>query len=304
MTELLGWLIIIFAMGLILGEKFNWWKHIKNKEKLIIIKHSTVGKASYSIIYNLKKVFRIIKIINLNCLKNKDDIHTGNKEVIIETIKTQDETIKKLKKLNDEVKVAYMGITHIPLFFRLGYQFGDEKEIRLFENKKTSGEGFKELEKNSNFPLLNSSKNICKVVPDSEILIVGIGLTSELLENIPLDTENNNVLYLQVEEVKHELIKSYDQISVYKEAIIDRGIDEILRNHRNIKEIHIFFASQVTLGLTLGRAITDTQHPKKIIAYHYDYNHELKYPWGINIKESDPEKSFVRMEDVLLSYEN
>jgi hypothetical protein len=80
----------------------------------------------------------------------------------------------------------------------------------------------------------------------------------------------------------YDVVYSANQINQYVRTIKE-DLHEICNIYR-IKKVKICIASSVPLTFALAQSFS-ANHDPEIEVFHFDKQHNLKYPWGINISK-------------------
>lgn len=193
----------------------------------------------------------------------------------------QDSFVKKFKdKINSDDYFGYMGIAHTPLILRAGYQIGDEIKFILFHKLRNS-DYFKKLSESKAYAAINIEKKDIKKDSYKE-LIVAISTTFPIQDNQLhiLEPENKSIIKFKTEELGFDVIISQLQIEEYVSTIL-KEVRQIV-SERGIFKIHLVISSSAAFTFALGQAISNHYDPQ-IVIYHFDYNNEKLYPWGVEL---------------------
>lgn len=291
---------IAVYIGLFIAGSAFAYMAIRNKKLLRktihLLKHSSMFKVSFPSNDRLERNYKIVDSETLDLTEYiKPD--TLDSTLIIKCIKEQDRLIESINFNSNSSTFAYMGIAHIPLVARMGYQIGDENNYIMFENRKTSNNGFHPLIYGCFFPKLILIDKITN--SNSEELIITIGVTFPVKDHeVPFDLNNYNVLKFELQGLKtlgqyHDIITSNNQLDNYRELI--RTEKDIAIKETMIKKIHIFCAAPTSLVFTIGSMISDTHDPDVIIYHYIHSNAPNYYPWGIDLKEKNSSNSYINL---------
>ncbi len=272
----IGLLVVGFLLVYLEAKNMLKWKR-----KVYVVKHSSMMKLDFPTKKEIAKNFRINGEVEIDL---RDKVGT-----MIEAIKEQEKRVRDIEKVESHNGLAYLGVAHLPLVFRLGYLLGDEKRYYYFENRKTTNEGFKELLPYVFYPRFN--RNITEPKGNYTEVAITIGITFPVMRHeIPLDLNKIGLIEFEIDGLKekgeyHDAIIGYNQLNSYKESI-RKEISKIIKK-QNIERIHIFYAGPTSLALAIGAMISPTHDPGKVINYHYVYSNDVKYPWGIDMKSGE-----------------
>ena len=193
-------------------------------------------------------------------------------------IKEIDELAITAQKSN--MPIAYYGIAHTPLIFRMGFKIGDQSNAILLHKRRQNNSLFEEWGKGrSGIKVVPREENKTK---KSDELIVAISTSLEIKkENLHLlEPDNKHILYLEANEY------GFDNILTYEDAEdLRRDILISLRNtvsKYKIRKIHMVISTSVAFTFFLAQGYSG-QHDPEIVVYHYEHG---EYPWGIAINKS------------------
>ncbi len=280
---ILGCLFIFIGLVIILLEKTGYFNKIILKKE-IVIKHWSLDNPVFGTIERIHENHKKIEFrINMTRL-----FKTGNPKIkrIKRYIKIQDKITCRISRFlrNSKNVVAfnYFSITSLPFVGRLAFLLGDSCNYNLFENRKLTKEGFKELNNEKIFPMLNI---ITKEFHDNKDLTLIIGMRNRIDTNeIPSHLSGESFLILENENIKSEdsicddSIISYQQIKQYSLQIA-----QLVRESRS-KSVHVFYAGPTTLLFEFCSKISMNYDPHYYL-YHYFRG---SYPWGLKITEKKP----------------
>ncbi len=252
------------------------------KERIILIKHTSLNNDIAEVDSNFSKQYHISKTIQIS----QFDFMLDPKRYK-EAIEVQDTIVNEICQTRNKCKLGYYGIAHIPLIFRLGFNIGDENNTKLLHKRRNNESFFEEFEStDDNSPLvkideLNKSKK-------SRELLVSIATSLIINEN-----ELSSLHYKDMHYLKFEgRFVDFDSVISYKKA--ERLRNEIMIKIRQvckkygITKIHLVLASSCAFTFFLSQAFS-RQHDPEIVVYHYLRG---KYPWGI-IAHEKPENAVV-----------
>jgi len=257
-----------------------------------LIKHSTMGHSLEEFDDEFQKSY-YFKRINI-------ETTIENEESIVQALINQDNMYKNMKISKKSPTIFYYGVAHIPFIFRLGYQFGEGRQIRLLHRFRPTGDEleFKELPEHDNdraaiWQLLIGDEYLEQNVQSgSKELIVAISTTYLIKpEDLRSIDYNGNMHTLEViidkQDRGYDFFSSYDKIKSYTQTVLD-AVRNCCKNY-SIERIHLVLATSVPFAFYLGQHMHTNQFPD-ITVYHYQNN---KYEWGIRVTESDIDKVIV-----------
>lgn len=250
----------------------------KPKKIVHVFGHETMGKTQLK--QDSKFLEEVeVKIEQLDLIDEMEKAKE-NLSSLSYVIGTQDSFVKKFKdKINNTDNFGYMGIAHTPLILRAGYQIGDETKFILFHKLRNS-DYFDKLSESRIYTPLSIEKQDIK--EDYKELIVAISTTFQIQDYqlYILEPEDKSIIKFKTEEMGFDVIISQLQIEEYVSKIL-REIRQIV-SERGITKIHLVISSSVAFTFALGQAISNHYDPQ-IVIYHFDYNNEKFYPWGIDL---------------------
>lgn len=193
-----------------------------------------------------------------------------------------DKQYKNMHKIKAGMKnnnsLVYLGFPHIPFALLDGVNFSGTDNVILYEYKgDSSNKDFFELENeyNSDIEILNNYENY--TLESDEIILKieqSFDINDEKIKEIVGDID---LIYLKNKDVKRWGISSYAEVDKFS-----KEFSKVLQwaSNNNIKKIHLFMTTPVSLTFSLGKVI-EHYHPE-IIIYNYNNN---KYDWCIDIKK-------------------
>lgn len=196
----------------------------------------------------------------------------------------KEKSLKKARKrMKNENSLIYLGFPHVPFAFRDGYLFTDIDDVILYEYQGKDSEylrkGFFELRKEYNSDLKIHSDYLDKSINDCEIAL-------KIEQSFPVSNKDiedaigvKDIITIAVDNVERWGITSYAQLDLYQ-----KKLREVLKwaKEKQIKRIHIFATTPVTLSFSLGRIIQ--HYDCDIIVYNYNSG---KFDWKINLKTGE-----------------
>lgn len=267
------------------------------KKISLLIAHTTMSHDLSKIDKNYKKEYysKKVDMTKLSIPKVAD-----NNSIIKALIEI--DTIYSKYKNTAFSEIFYYGVSHIPLVFRLGYQFGQSRKIQFLHRfrKNESDQEFKILPEQDDVPPTLTTHRIDEenLQGNHDELIVAISTTYPIKESDIsfIDKENKKLRYIfDVEESAY----SFDYFSSMKQmqSCVNRLVSDIrkLVKQYNISTIHILISSSVPFTFYFAQQLNTQQFPKMIV---YQYENQ-KYTWGIDISEKNPEKAIVRINENL-----
>lgn len=250
------------------------------REKLFLIQHQTMA-------YDLAEMNKKLKnkyYFKENVLQQVNEVSTDNVQVsAIEDIDQM--ALEAQKSIN---QIAYYGIAHTPLIFRLGFKIGDQNNVILLHKKRSNNELFEEwTNEKTSIKIFFNEEN---ATISSTELIVAISTSFEVQEQhlALLNPENKHILFFQTNNLDVDCILSYEDAESLRANIL-LIIREFVKKYK-IDKIHMVISSSVAFTFFLAQGYS-AHHDPEIIVYHYVQG---KYSWGINMNKSAGE-SYVKM---------
>jgi len=243
-----------------------------------ILGHSTLGKSQFKLNDKAQDNIKLI-IEEINLIEDLKKVGE-NYDALKYTVSKQDDLIKDFKrKINDNDKYGYMGISHTPLILRAGYDIGDETKFIMF-HKKRNLDYYEELSDIESYTPIKIEQK--KIKEDCKELIVAISTTFSIQDNQLdiLHLENKSIIKFKTDELGFDVITSRKQAEEYISFIL-REVRQVA-NDKGIVKIHMVISSSVAFTFALGQELSSHYDPEVII-YHFDINNPKKYPWGISL---------------------
>lgn len=256
----------------------------------LLIAHSTMGH-TLTLAKDIRKKFWFKK----KNISYELPFRNASSEEIAKAVRTQDTAVSDIKEKNWRSTIFYYGVAHTPLVFRLGYQFGQAKRVRLLHRFRPNGDEqeFDELPPVDDDKLARLHREIINNLEDSSReLLVAISTSYPIIEEnlLAIDPEKKMFRYwVQISDEDNgvDFFDSYHKIRTYASSF-EEDIEKLVRNW-NIKTVHVVISSSVPFTFYLGQLMNNNQF-NRILVYHYD---RTKFTWGIDIMETDPEKAVV-----------
>ncbi len=276
LTEFKGRIIFIVCTVICI---FLFFFSILYKKRIFIIRHQSMS-------YDLAEIDEKIKqryCLNEHLLNQVTKIHKGNVDNL--ALEEIDQMAEDAQKSHEQI--AYYGIAHVPLVFRLGYKIGDQNNVILLHKKRNNASVFEEWTKEkSEIKITCKEENKTK---KSEDLVVAISTSLEIQKEHlkSLNLENKHIVYFVSNFLGFDNILSYDDAETLRANILYH-IRELVKQYK-IKTLHMAISSSVAFTFFLAQGFSP-QHDPKIIVYHYEQGN---YPWGILIN-GDIDCSYVK----------
>lgn len=295
------WYSVIFGsafilLGLIIYFLNKWFER-KNKDKpklLIAILHKSIDdflKPSFATIRNgYYKDYEIQTVV----IDQTKTYKSGELTLPDYAIFDQENLLSELRTLtgtNPNTEIAYFGLAHIPLLFKIGSQIADKFKIEFFEYNRNSYQwDYLEIGK-SNLVINQNAVSVENQVEEAIIKVeISYLISDELIKIVIPNIQCITTISLNT--IKLDSIKNISEISeickVFREII-----DKLIFDHPNLSVIHLFYSGPVSLAINLGRKISKRTDPKFIV-YNYMNNTSPKYKWAINLNEDNSSKILIK----------
>lgn len=288
LSSILGKSVVVsLALAAVLSLVLRWFY----KKPALLISHTTMGHDLTKIDKRFKKEFYSKKVnmtkLSIPKIADKDSIINAIKEVDSVYLKYKDTVFSE---------IFYCGVSHIPLVFRLGYNFGQSRKIRFLHRfrKNENDQEFEVLPEEEKNPFKFSAHRVDteNVQGSHDELVVAISTTYPISNTDikTLDKDGNKLKYIFEAENStkgFDFFSSIERIQFFADGFIDE-IRKLVKKY-NISTIHILISSSVPFTFYLAQQMNTQQFPK-IIVYQYE---NQKYRWGINVAEKDPQKAIV-----------
>lgn len=286
LSSIPGRIILVIVFVLILLCYFIRKVH---RPFALLMLHSTMGHDLSKLSESLQKDFWF-KRVKINWQFPSRNI---SEKQIINAVCEQDSLLTHIQTNNWCSTIFYCGVAHTPLVFRLGYQWGQTKEIRLLHRfRPTEGaQEFKELPEyvEEKMPHIHSDRlDEPNYSLHSKHLLASIATTYPIKDKdlACIDPSNTMLRYnMQVDMMGFDFFNSYQKIHSYADRIIDDLRKEV--KERGIDIVHLVISSSVPFTFYLAQQM-NTHQFCKIIVYHFDHG---KYTWGIDVTEPEARKA-------------
>lgn len=265
------------------------------KKPALLIAHTTMEHNLSIIDNNYKKEYYAKKVdmtkVFIPKVADNNSIINAIKEIDAKHLKYKDTPFSE---------IFYYGVSHIPLVFRFGYQFGQSKKIKFLHRfrKTENDQEFSFLpERSQNYLIsIGDRLDVENVQGGSNELIVSISTTYPIKDSDIdiLDKSKEKIRYIfEAEEstLGFDFFSSVEKIESYTNRFVD-DIRRLIKEH-NISTVHILISSSVPFTFYFAQQLNTQQFPRTIV---YQYENQ-KYTWGIDVTEKNPQKAIIRVED-------
>lgn len=200
-----------------------------------------------------------------------------------ECIKAEiEEKVTAFRNETVNIKRGYTGIAPIPFVMYAGTFLDRVKIDNFYEFDKIETNKYYVLssKKNKEFPELKLKTNITQLDRSKNKVVLVISLTKEIEDNVLNQfIADHNIVRLSIDNPQDNAIRTMKQLESYTELIFEK-IEEIKNEITNV-EVDIVYSGQSCLALEIGKRCFDSTRIPKITCYHYEYQNNIKYPWGI-----------------------
>ncbi len=215
---------------------------------------------------------------------------------ILEQIKEETEAFKNE---TIELKRGYTGIAPIPFIMYAGTYLNRVEINKYYEFDKIDTNQYYELTNKNNYmyPELKLKTELDKLDTGKKEVVVEISITQKITDQaLKQFKANSDICRLEIDNPKDNAIRSVKQLNNYTN-IIFTIIEKITHIIPDIKRINIVCSSQSCLALEIGKRSVDSTRIPEIVAYQFESQSNIKYPWGIVINGTDKGK-LIKVEEV------
>jgi hypothetical protein len=189
-----------------------------------------------------------------------------------------------------EFKNGFTGMFSIPFTMIAGTFLTGQGFNEYFEYNRKTGKYYalkekKRIIERNKLQKLELKKDIKDKSSNEAIVIVSI--TQEVQKEDIKQFNPNNVLHFYSNEINDNIITTKKALHEYSENVIS-GIKDLKEELQNLEIIHFVGAFPSCFSIELGKKIKllDNRFPK-IISYHYKYQSNPKYIFGIVVNGKD-----------------
>ena len=241
--------------------------------------------------YKLKEqIIDFISVFNTGNIDNKDN------SIICRYLW---EEISKFKNRTEDRISCFTGMAPIPYTVYAGTFLGGTNVNRYFEFNRHVGEKYYELKKarlfNKKWPKLNEMflESVKSTATD---VLLTISISHSISQPDLKQFGNMDIVKLQLDEPKDNVIEYYQQLLEYKKAIYD-SIDVNIKNkYPNLHTIHLVASIPSCISIEIGKSIgVNTNRIANVIVYHYVNNSDPKYTFGIYVNGSNKGQMYNQM---------
>lgn len=235
------------------------------------------------------------QIIDFMPVFDSENISDHDNDIICKYI--QDETAKFANKTEGKTS-CFTGMAPIPYTLYAGTFLAGANVKRYFEFNRHVGEKYYELKsinlrsRSKKWPQL---KEIFQEHSNSEStdVLLAISISHEISAADLIEFNNMDVIRLQLEDARDNVIIYYEQLLEYKKNIYDCLDVDIKKKYPNIQRIHLIASIPSCVSLEIGKSIgVNTNRTANVIVYHYVNNAIPKYPFGISVNGSSKGKIY------------
>lgn len=277
-----GWIMLIggTVLGIFLLVRLDREGDYVAGKKFIAITHASFATPLSQLgpELSLRKQDEVInRVCDMSaCFNNKLDIATAMhlQNALIADVRADQKTPRR--------ELAYAGIVHIPLQFHLGNAIATGEFPRLFEKERASGR-WKELEEQGK-DLQVRTEWLEVSSPAAAIVRIEISYAIEDEAVYAVAPSNAIEVRIGIAEPKIDAVHTYSQVreivTRFREAM-DRVKDTLPAG----AEVHVFYAGPVSVGFSLGRAVSSTIHNATYV-YNYDRQSMPAYRWCVLVNST------------------
>lgn len=179
-----------------------------------------------------------------------------------------------------EIRRGYTGIAPIPLIMFLGSCIGREHIDDYYEYNKNDNTYSKLSKKNTAYPQLLVETNISSLNHSVVELVVVISITQKIEERDLAQFNHLEKVHISLPEPGDNIIQNKKQLKDYCDMIMNT-IENIGKEFANLNTIHLLCSAQSCLPLEIGKRSIDSTRLPVLISYQYEFQSNIKYPWGI-----------------------
>lgn len=211
--------------------------------------------------------------------KKNDD--RANK-IITEQI--ENEVERFVHRTNNE-KSCFTGMAPIPYTVLAGTYLGNANVCKYFEFNRFNGEKYYALKKKK---FWNTKWQELKEIPEYKCnaeateVVLAISISHKVQDDDLIVLAGKDVIRLEIESPKDNIIVFTDQLLEYKKVINDYLDVKLKQKYSQLKRVHIVASIHSCMALEIGKSIgMGTNRMPEIIVYHYISSDDKKYPYGI-----------------------
>ena len=268
---------------------------------------------------NIKDRFYVLNILSkdrrlINEYKNIKDLKISDfklRENLIDIVRIFNDannvTDKSSRYISDEIeekttafinqstdfKKGFTGMGPIPYTILAGTYLSATEIDEYFEYNRSKGAYYalhkkKWYKKSANYNELS----IHDVNPSEQIsdVVVAISITRKVEDRDLKQFTGLSIVRIGLNNPKDNAIIYIKQLYDYSQEIIDK-MEDLKVKYPNLSTIHLVGAIPSCLSIELGRRISlNRSRLPKIISYHYKYNSDPKYSFGIIVSEDNKGK--------------
>lgn len=282
----IGFLIILLGVGLIAIDRKISSERVDKVKKALEIRHTSI-ESNISFEKSTKDT-----VIEINQVKAMDDYSLYSIQSALDIQNDKFSELTVMLNNEDYENVKYKALAHIPLTILAGYQISDKISPVYFEWNQNDLSWSEITDNTESYPvLINTESEILESGSDN--VAIKIGVTYPVSDCDVMDTEVSfkRIYSLSLEEPKRNSIVSRVQLMKYKTQFRDL-MDNINRNNRDVKNVHIFYSGQPSLAFILGSSISKRMD-KNIFVHNHTGTETPKYSWGIKLHKIDDKKNVI-----------
>ena len=192
--------------------------------------------------------------------------------------------LKSRLESNPRPELAYYGIAHVPFQILMGYQLSQTNPL-LFELSRQDRVWRELLEESAPHLGIQVLENHSKCPPHSAVIRISVSYPVELADIKEIIPEPFDDIELRINDIGIDRITHYGQVREIV-AAFRSALDSSMRRIPRGGEVHLFYAGPMSLGFSLGKAISPSIHPK-VAAYNHTRQSQPRYSWGVTVNSPD-----------------
>lgn len=292
---ILGLLFIVLSIVFFFSKKkYELWYNAKYQDNLIAIMQQGLQATSFPD-FNKKTAGKDFRNFHIHPIII-DEIDFINNEEYIDVLKNQNSIISDIAKLtrtHTNYKLAYWGITRIPLAYSLGVKLSDTQSINIFDYNRTKRKwnqlSYSWLKNKRIKPqrFLIEKSNIHKA--SSQDVIVCISTTFmiskvDCIQAVPNYHSLYDLKLTNIKNGKRDRLRTIKEMDMLAESY--RKLMDEISTKTNIKTVHLFYAGPNSLAFKFGTVLSEAIHPK-VLVYNYNRNDTPCFSWAYDSSKDE-----------------
>jgi len=272
--------LVVFALSfLVLIFQFFSDRKSSSKQQIVVVEGRGLrdddGK---SLADSLSADHPASRIPYLLDLRQKMDGKIISPASLLSKISSMKEAIVQARSGNgrENTKVAYGGLTAVPLTFLTGVELDDEGEISVFDWDRTS-ESWRQLDE------LDDNHRLS--VPEFEDLSSTPQVVLAISVSYPVLTDDIRTTFpFPILEMQLSAMSSNCHWSREKQSALSDQFFEIAKqlSGAGVEHIHLILAAPNSVVFNFGRRY-DKRNLPELTVYQYERSQDQKYPWGVRM---------------------